>query len=80
MGRIGSLYIEPSAQGQGVGSALMATAEMALAAAGVGFITLDSSLAAMAFYERHGYQAVARQLHKTRGGLEIAMRQMEKTL
>lgn len=79
-GMIAGLFTAPEAQGQGAGKALLKSAEAALSSAGALRLTVASSLCAIAFYERHGYRVTARALRKTRGGLEIGIRQMEKVL
>ena len=77
-GQIWAIYVDPDAQGQGVGQALMANAEALLRDQGHARFTLDASLSSLAFYERCGYQAVARQKRPTAGGLELTAWKMEK--
>lgn len=57
-GVVQNLYVDPAARDQGVGTALLAAAEGALAAAGVERVVLEAmadNAAARRFYERHGY-------------------------
>lgn len=57
-GVVQNLYVDPVARDQGVGSALLAAAEDALAAAGVERVVLEAmaaNAAARRFYERNGY-------------------------
>jgi ribosomal protein S18 acetylase RimI-like enzyme len=57
-----AIYVDPPAQGAGVGTALLATAERALRAAGhrEAFLwVFEANGLARAFYERHGWQLVA---------------------
>ena len=77
-GKIAGLYTDRDAQGRGVGQALLVAAEQDLVAEGARRLRTEASLSAVAFYERHGYQAVARMRRPTRGGLEIGIWHMEK--
>lgn len=59
VGRITALVVDPSLRGQGIGRALVAHAEVAMAQAGCGLLeitTNPSRVEAMAFYEGIGYQ------------------------
>ena len=59
-GWIEQLYVEPAAQGQGLGAALLATAKRAAhGAAGLDLWTFQANAQARRFYERHGFVAVA---------------------
>jgi CubicO group peptidase (beta-lactamase class C family) len=56
-GHVHSLYVDPAAQGEGVGGALLAAAEAELTAAGAGGVTLwcfAANTPGLAFYRRHG--------------------------
>ncbi|MBJ3784332.1 GNAT family N-acetyltransferase [Devosia sp. MSA67] len=60
---ISDLWVGPHAQGQGVGAALLAALEEAIAKQGLGFAELETfagNAGAVRFYERHGYEAVWR--------------------
>jgi ribosomal protein S18 acetylase RimI-like enzyme len=57
-GFIAHLYVEPSAQRKGVGSALIAHAS-ALSARTLALYTHQKNRRARRFYERHGFQPVA---------------------
>jgi GNAT superfamily N-acetyltransferase len=57
-----AIYVDPPAQGAGVGSALLTASEEALRAAGHGeaFLwTFEANGLARAFYERHGWELVS---------------------
>ena len=59
-GWIEQLYVEPAAQGQGLGAALLATAKRAAhGAAGLDLWAFQANAQARRFYERHGFVAVA---------------------
>ena len=55
-------------------------AEADLLAAGHRRVWLQASLAGQPFYEANGYEAVDEDPWKSRGGLEIMVKRMEKTL
>ncbi len=78
--RIEGLYVDPDWQRGGLGSQLLARAEAALLTAGATEITVDASRAALAFYERNGFESDHLFMQKTRGGLEIATLRMVKRL
>ncbi len=79
-GSVKGLYVDPAFQGRGIAARLLSRAEAALAAEGVRMITIDSSLPAVAFYEKQGYSRCAPHFDRTRGGLEIESAWMTKTL
>jgi GNAT superfamily N-acetyltransferase len=68
-GELYAIYVDPPAQGAGVGAALLAAAEQSLRDAGHGAAilwTFEANGLARAFYERHGWQADGgRQDHLT---------------
>ena len=60
VGELYAIYVDPPAQGAGVGSALLATAEQSLRDAGhpIAILwTFEANGLARAFYERHGWRA-----------------------
>ncbi|WP_338723755.1 GNAT family N-acetyltransferase [Devosia sp. XK-2] len=60
---ISDLWVAPSAQGQGVGAALLEALEEAIAKQAFGFAELETytgNAGAVRFYERHGYEPVWR--------------------
>jgi ribosomal protein S18 acetylase RimI-like enzyme len=73
------LYVAPDRGRQGIGSALLAAAEAAIAAAGHDRIRIGASLSGRAFYEAHGYRVTADRVWKSRGGLDMAALDMEKS-
>jgi putative acetyltransferase len=72
------LYVAPDWGRRGIGSALLAAAEAAIAASGHDRIRIGASLSGRAFYEAKGYRVVADRVWKSRGGLEMAALDMEK--
>ncbi len=67
VGRITALVVDPASRGNGIGRALVAHAEVALAQAGCGLleVTSNNSLVdAHAFYESIGYQRTSIRLAK----------------
>ena len=66
-GVVHNLFVVPEARRQGVGSALLAAAEEALAASGADVVSLEAMAAndaARRFYERHGYRTHRVELEK----------------
>jgi len=62
-----ALYIRQGYIGRGIGSALFAKAEQMIRASGAKSMTVDSSLTARPFYERHGLQAIRSSAVKLSG-------------
>lgn len=69
--RIAALYVDPTAAGRGIGSALLAHAEIAIQSAGYAKAQLEASRNALHFYGQRGYlpcgppdAADAHPLHK----------------
>lgn len=79
-GTLFRLYIDPEAQRTGVGTALLHRAEGDMSACGATRVMLESSLAALAFYEKHGYAVTARTRLHYDDGTPFDVREMEKTL
>jgi GNAT superfamily N-acetyltransferase len=70
VGRITALVVDAPVRGQGIGRALVAAAEEALARAGCGLLEITSHerlVDAHAFYERLGYQRTSVRLAKVLG-------------
>jgi GNAT superfamily N-acetyltransferase len=68
VGRITALVVDAPDRGQGIGRALVAAAEAALAAAGCGLLEITSNVRrtdAHAFYERLGYERTSVRFAKT---------------
>jgi hypothetical protein len=61
-----------------VGRALLVRAEAAIVADGHERISISASLVAQSFYEKHGYRILQPRDHQTRGGLVVAVLEMEK--
>lgn len=55
---VAALYVSPSCSGRGVGSALLARAEISIRSSGYATARLESSQNALAFYLRKGYLRV----------------------
>lgn len=77
---IRGLYVDPTVARGGAGSALLRSAEADLLAAGHTRIWLQASLAGEPFYAAKGYEAVDAYPWPSRGGLEMMVKRMEKSL
>lgn len=53
-----SLFVDPDAQGRGVGTVLMREIERLARASGMAHLRLQSSITAQGFYEKHGFTMV----------------------
>jgi len=76
--RIVGLYTHPQWAGRGVGGALLGRAEAAIVADGHERIGITATLGGRAFYEKHGYRVIQARDSRTRGGLFVAVLEMEK--
>ena len=65
-GEISVLYVDPSATGQGVGTALLQRVEAHLREAGFGDASLKSTQTARLFYLRQGWQQAGDDLRMTK--------------
>lgn len=74
------LYVDPTVARCGAGGALLRRAEADLLAAGHSRIWLQASRAGQPFYESKGYEAVDEYPWPSRGGLEMMVKRMEKSL
>jgi hypothetical protein len=61
-----------------VGGALLGRAEAAIVADGHERIGITATLGGRAFYEKHGYRVIQARDSRTRGGLFVAVLEMEK--
>ncbi len=72
------LYVHPRAVRMGVGSMLLGHAERLIGETDVEKIRISAALCALPFYQARGYHIVQRKMWTTRGGVEIAVCDMEK--
>lgn len=75
-----AVYVHPDHARAGVGSTLLAHLEGFARGLGCTSLTLRSSLNAVEFYERAGYERVAEVSHETSGGATLTCVDMEKPL
>lgn len=73
-------YVRPEAGGRKVGQALLAEIESQCRSIRLGWLTLDASLNAEAFYLANGYQADGLGSHALPGGMEMRCVRMYKFL
>jgi putative acetyltransferase len=79
-GLVNAIYVHPRSQGVGVGSGLLAVIEEKSISAGIGSLTLNASLNARPFYERHGFRVVREDVTPLSEEVSIACLVMEKEL
>ena len=72
------LYVDPT-HGRGAGRILLRTAEDHARSEGIAVLSLQATLNAVPFYERHGFVAGQRGA-VVRGGLELPVVEMSKSL
>ena len=75
-----ALYVDPSRARQGVGTALLAHAERAIAADGCSRVEIGAALSGRDFYLAMGYRVDKRVDWETRGGLVLEAYDVSKAL
>lgn len=75
-----AVYVHADFGGRGVGSALLREIEKVAQAKGCTELRLNSSLTALPFYKRHGYEDLGQGLHTLRSGRTMACVKMRKLL
>ncbi|MEZ4740897.1 MAG: GNAT family N-acetyltransferase [Bdellovibrionota bacterium] len=78
--RIWLLYLHPSWIGKGIGEKLLQRLESDMRKKGIRKITLESSLNALNFYLRNGYQKVKKKTLTFRDGTRVPCVEMTKTI
>ena len=79
-GEVTAVFVEPAAQGRGIGSMLLDAVQDAARAAGVKRLFLSASLNGVPFYGRAGFVALREELYPHRSGVGIPSVYMEKCL
>lgn len=79
-GLVNAMYVHPKHQGKGVGSSLLATIERESVLSETQSLTLNASLNARPFYERHGFHVVREDVTPLNKDVSIECLVMEKTL
>lgn len=72
-GYLDQLFVDPAAQGRGVGGALLAKAKV-LCPAGLTLHTLEQNHRARAFWERHGFQPTGAGVNPVNGQRNLEYR------
>ena len=75
-----ALYVDPAWARRGVGTALLAHAEQAIAADGHAKVKIGAALSGRDFYLARGYEVDARVEWETRGGLVLEAYDVSKVL
>jgi putative acetyltransferase len=76
--RIIGLYTHPQWAGRGVAGALLVRAEAVISADGHELIGITATLGGRPLYEKYGYRVLRARDSRTRGGLVVAVLEMEK--
>ena len=79
-GEVTAVFVDPAAQGRGIGSMLLDALQGAAATSGIKHLFLSASLNAVPFYERAGFIALREELYPHRSGIGIPCVYMEKAL
>ncbi|QNA99027.1 GNAT family N-acetyltransferase [Massilia sp. Se16.2.3] len=79
-GEVDAVFVDPDAQGRGVGLSLLASVEAAARTTGLTRLFLSASLNAVPFYRCAGFIAVREELYPHRSGIGIPSVYMEKQL
>lgn len=79
-GEVDAVFVEPGAQGRGVGALLIKALEEMAQRAGRERLFLSASLNAVPFYRRAGFHAVREEMYPHRSGIAIASVYMEKQI
>ena len=75
---LASLFIHPDYAGTGVGALLLHALEEAAVAQGLSSLSIESSLNALRFYEKHGYETQKTGKTRFSTGLELDCAYMQK--
>jgi GNAT superfamily N-acetyltransferase len=78
-GTVERLFVRPAVMGTGVGSALLARLETAVADRGHRRVSLDAADNALPFYERHGYARTGRSDRRDCGDVTLTCIGLAKT-
>jgi putative acetyltransferase len=80
-GELTGVYVHPAHIGRGTGKALLATVERDALTRGIRHLELDSTLTAVAFYERNGFRWVNAKMFTIHpSGVELECIRMSKDL
>ena len=71
-------YVHPDWARCGLGTVLLQRAETAIIDDGHANLRISASLSGLPFYLARGYRVIQQRLYKTRGGLEVAIVDLEK--
>ena len=77
---INALYVHPKAAGAGVGKKLLLEMERKAAENGLNNLTLNSTVNARAFYEKHGYTGSEKNFHELPNGVRLECIGMHKKI
>jgi putative acetyltransferase len=75
-----ALYVHPDVAGQGVGAAILTHLELLALEHGIERLSVDASVNAETFYQKHGYHVMNRGTHRLASGVEMDCVKMNKQL
>lgn len=79
-GVICGLFVDPDHMRRGVATQLLSHALNWMSAQQCERVEIEATLTAIPFYQRHGFRALARKNKPTRGGLDMALVDMDRPL
>lgn len=79
-GTLSAIYVSGLISGNGAGKALLHALETEARRIGLHKLSLDSSITARPFYEKHGYVNLGHGFHEMRSGVKMECFFMEKVL
>ncbi len=77
---VGAVYVAPGAMGRGVGSRLLEALEAEASGRGVAELGVKSTLNAVGFYARRGYERLSDDVHELPDGTALPCVRMAKRL
>jgi len=75
-----AVYVAPDALRRGVGAAILAELEAVARRHGLDSLQLCSTLGAVEFYERHGFESLRETIFTLRAGVDLPCFEMRKSL
>jgi len=77
---INAMFVDPAAQGKGIGSKILAELENKAHEYGLAKLTLDATLSSLKFYKNAGYKTLEKGHYELSNGTKLESWKMEKHL